>query len=147
MTFTNKLQSFGIIPLYKDGKEILTVIVKHKQGHWGLPKGTPDPGEGPLKTALRELKEETGIEEVELVKDISFKERYHFSQAGRNFSKEVIYYLGWVKDRPKEAVPFDDIVEIKWLPLPAARKSLTYPEAREILRQIESYLKLSKLSK
>ena len=140
MIFTNKLQSFGIIPLYKDGKEILTVIVKHKQGHWGLPKGTPAVGEYPLQTALRELKEETGIENIELVKDISFKEQYHFSQAGENFSKEVIYYLGWVKERPKEAVPFDDIAEIKWLPLSDARKSLTYPEAKRVILQVVDFI-------
>lgn len=42
------------------------VLVIFRRGFWDLPKGKMDPGENILQTAVREVKEETGIKDIEL---------------------------------------------------------------------------------
>lgn len=37
---------------------------KRDEGAWTIPKGVPEPGEAPLDAAIREFREETGIEPV-----------------------------------------------------------------------------------
>jgi len=56
------IHSYGIIPIYQnsDGKSEYLVVQNHG-GFWGFPKGGPNDNEEPADTALRELKEETGI--------------------------------------------------------------------------------------
>ncbi len=144
MTTPVKLKSFGIIPLYRKGDVILTAIVKHQDGHWGLPKGTPREGEDPISTALRELREETGVSKIEIIQDIRFAEKYSFEHSGTKYNKEVIYFLGWTHQIPDKFDPLEDVAEVKWLPLPEAKQSLTYPEARKIIGEVEDYLNISK---
>ena len=46
----------------------MVLLLQYPQGHWGLPKGHVELDDAPHEwTALRELKEETGIDDVELV--------------------------------------------------------------------------------
>ncbi|MFS1428582.1 NUDIX hydrolase [Vibrio splendidus] len=55
----NKKLSCGVIIVDKDNK----ILMQHVTGqrHWDIPKGTQDIGESTRETALRELKEETGL--------------------------------------------------------------------------------------
>ena len=63
----------------------------NKYEGWVLPKGTVDPGETHEETALREVKEESGVS-AEIVEYIG-KTNYDFSVRGENISKEVHWYL------------------------------------------------------
>jgi len=57
---TGKRLSCGVLII--DEKENILMLHATGQAHWDLPKGTQDAGESPLDTAIRELKEETGID-------------------------------------------------------------------------------------
>ena len=58
---------------------------------WSLPKGTPEEGETREETAVREVREETGLE----VKILSYYDAifYAFSRAGERIEKTVYYYI------------------------------------------------------
>ena len=56
----SKRLSCGVVIL-NPWRELLLCHVTG-QGHWDLPKGGMDPGETPLQTALRETREETGLQ-------------------------------------------------------------------------------------
>src|SRR5213076_2897495 len=104
-----------------------------KPGLWALPKGNIGRGEKPDATALREVKEETGVEArlVEKLGDV----RYVYTWAGERVFKVVSFFLcrytrGRLGDIPPEHV--HEVAEARWLPLDEAPKLLAYKGEREM---------------
>ena len=103
-------------------------------GTWALPKGNVDEGETPAETAVREVREETGVEGrlVEKLGDV----RYAYTRRGgvRVF-KVVSFYLlearrgrlGEIEERMRI-----EVAEAKWLPLSEAPRLLAYGGEREM---------------
>lgn len=96
-------------------------------GVWALPKGQIDAGEPVESTALREVREETGVEAVSLGKlgDV----RYVYSRGGRRIFKVVSFFLmRYRSGRLGETLPEFalEIAEVRWLPLERAPFLLAY---------------------
>ena len=91
---------------------------------WSLPKGTPDPGETIKQTALREVREETGLE-VTVESDLGLIE-YWFRKPGARVHKRVQFYLmsssgGAIDDHDPE---FDHVA---WFTSDDALKTMSFP--------------------
>ncbi|MCH8206043.1 MAG: NUDIX hydrolase [Chloroflexi bacterium] len=101
---------------------------------WGLPKGTPDRGESREQTALREVREETGLE-VEIERFIDSIDYWFVrSSDGVRCHKTVLYYLmsptgGDVSLHDHE---FD---EVRWLPAAQAFETMTYEDEVEVVKK------------
>jgi 8-oxo-dGTP pyrophosphatase MutT (NUDIX family) len=96
----------------------------------GLPKGHADAGESELQAAIREVREEAGVE-VELVAELG-EVRYWYSRGGRAVAKSVIFYLfNYVSGDPADHD--DEVEEARWMALGEARRALTYAGEREIV--------------
>lgn len=110
------------------------VIVPTRRGAQGqkvlaLPKGHVDPGETPDRTALREVREETGVE-AELVERLG-EVRYFYQRGGKRIFKRVTFYLfayvgGSLDDHD------DEVEEARWMPLEEAVAALSYDGEREM---------------
>lgn len=115
------------------GPEVL-LCGRNADGLWALPKGTPEPGETMEQTALREVREETGVE-VEVTANVG-DIRYWFSrpQEGVRFLKTVRHYLMRQTggDPSLHDHEFDDV---RWFPADEALTLLTYRNESRILRQ------------
>lgn len=86
--------SYGIIPVYKkDGDYYILCVKNHKSGDWGLPKGTPEGDEKPLETAKRELREETGIEDIEIISGKILKRNMTLNKAVSFIIKRILIIL------------------------------------------------------
>lgn len=115
------------------GDEVI-VIVPTRRGAQGqrvlaLPKGHVDPGETPDRTALREVREETGVE-AELLGKLG-EVRYFYQRAGKRIFKRVTFYLlayrsGSLDDHD------DEVEEARWMPLAEAARALSYEGEREM---------------
>lgn len=124
-------KSYGIIPL--KGESVF--IVRHKAGdYWGFPKGHQEEGETPLTTALRELKEETGLEADQVDETHPFIEAYAFRRGKDDIKKTVVYYVAHVVG---EAVHLaEDVTEGKWVPLAQASEALTFDGNKQIANEV-----------
>ena len=123
----------GIVIRHVDGAPHLVVGHRRRErddGTWTLPKGTPNEGETIEETALREVREETGLE-VRITQSLDSIE-YWFVQGDRRVHKTVHYFLmeqtgGSLADHDHE---FDDV---RWVPLSSAAATLTFPTERSLV--------------
>ena len=60
----------GIIVLNKENKIFVAKRIDNPKNFWQMPQGGVDEGEDFLTTAHRELNEETGIKNIELIREI-----------------------------------------------------------------------------
>ena len=127
--------SCGVIPyrIEQDGPRYL-LCHQRGSGSWSFPKGHMEPKETEEETALRELKEETGLEAV-LVPGFSTVQEYTLSEVSR---KRLVLFLGAasgdVKIDPRE------ILEYRWVTAEEA-KALMPAGAAESMDMAESYLR------
>ena len=112
------------------GEEVL--LIRRGQpprlGEWSLPGGRIEPGERVVEAALRELREETGVEArlaslIDVVDGI-------FLDAGRHYVL-IDYVAVWVAGEP---VAGDDAVEAAFMPFEDALERVVWDETRRILK-------------
>ena len=115
--------------------EIAIVSVKPKL-RWQLPKGIVDPGESPPVTAVREVKEEAGIE-TDLIKLIETIEYWYRSENnGRpvRFHKFVHFYL--LEYRSGDVSNHDhEVEESRWVSFEEAIEMLAFKSEREVVEK------------
>jgi 8-oxo-dGTP pyrophosphatase MutT (NUDIX family) len=136
-----KDKSFGIIPIFKLEGENLVLLVQHSHGnHWSLPKGHPEEGESEVETASRELFEETGLREPEILSEKVFEEYYEFTtKSGEPIEKSVSYFIGLVSD-PVVLIQEAEILDFKWLSFDDAIDEASFEGTKRILTDARSYL-------
>lgn len=103
-------RSCGVIPYRQTGNDREFLIVFEHFSHcWSLPKGHMEPGETEAQTALRELKEETGLV-ARLDESTRTVVEYPISPIAR---KQVVYFLGEVYGTPQ--LPEGEIEKFQWV--------------------------------
>jgi 8-oxo-dGTP pyrophosphatase MutT (NUDIX family) len=111
---------------------------------FALPKGLVDPGEKPDQTAIREVREETGISAVPITKltDIKYVYVRTWSDHERVFKIVSFYLLRYQSGRIDDVRP-EMRIEVKralWIPLTEAEKKLSYSNERKVIRLALEYL-------
>lgn len=107
----------GVLLFQRRPREAFLVLYR-KDGSPDLPKGKVDPGESDVETALRELREETGIrgDQVKLTPGFSFENTYatRSRKTGEPIEKTVRVFHGVVDD--PVSIVLEAHVDYAWIP-------------------------------
>lgn len=88
-------KNVGIVVFNREGKTLMCARADSEGMRWQYPQGGIDDGENIVAAARRELSEETGLKNVELVAQLPQPLRYDFpDKIARAFCRNGSYYAG-----------------------------------------------------
>ncbi len=132
------IKSCGFVAFRRVRSENHYLIIKSLNGDIGFPKGHMESGETEIQTAIRELKEETGIE-VRVIPGFVRQIEYPLKRKADTI-KQSVYFLGeCITDRI--TCQECEVADAAFLPYEEALSKLTFDETKSILSDAEKALK------
>jgi len=134
-----KTHSAGGVVTNGEGR---VLVVSQHGTSWSLPKGHIDPGEDALVAAKREIYEESGVRDLEFVRQLGTYERHKIGVDGGDDPSELKVITMFLF-RTSETLlrPVDpDNPEAKWVEKEKVAGLLTHEKDREFFRGIEQVL-------
>lgn len=95
-------------------KEVLSIF---RLGHWDLPKGKVEEGESLEESAVREVEEETGIQNIQLGEFLGHTYHTYHNKKGKRLLKDTAWYT--MSSQDQELIPQTEegIEQVLWMPL------------------------------
>ena len=123
-----KEKSCGCI-IIKNRKVLL--VYEKNTNFWGFPKGHMEEGESEIQTALREVKEEVGLEV-----DIDKEKRYELNYIIRDeIETTTVLYIARTKSE-EIIIQESEIQNIKWCDFDEALNTLTFENWKEMFKKV-----------
>ena len=122
------------------GYEVALIRVARAEGDaWALPKGWVEKGEDLEQTAVREVREETGLDAKVLRKlgEITY-EFYSKTDRGRIVKTVHLFLMEYLSG--STANHDDEVEEVRWFPLEDALRTLMHKNEREMLEKVRSLI-------
>lgn len=132
-----KEKSCGAI-VYKSDKNNppkILLIKNRNGGHWSFPKGHKEFGESEYETALREIKEETGL-------TVDLKEGFRktiFYSPKPHIKKEVVYFIAESKT-DETILQEEEVSEAIWVDLEEASRLVTFDNDKKLINGAKKFI-------
>jgi bis(5'-nucleosidyl)-tetraphosphatase len=123
----------------KSPGNVLFLLLRYGAGHWDFPKGNIEDGEDEIQAAYREIREETGIENVMFLEGFNKKVEYNYKRHRNVVHKEVIFFLA--KTDSQKVILSNEHIAYSWTDFDNAIAKLTYMTAKNILVKAQDHLK------
>jgi 8-oxo-dGTP pyrophosphatase MutT (NUDIX family) len=131
-------RSAGVIVFRKSLHKTIEFLLLNSGRFWGFPKGHLEKGETDAGAALRELREETGITDAQLISGFAHEIRY-FYRAGKGLiDKTVVFFIAETQARTIQLS--DEHVDFKFLAFEQARQRLAHANSRHLLETAHEFL-------
>ncbi len=127
-------KSAGAVVFYR-GEQIEYLLLL--SSYWGFPKGRMEPGEDERATALREVREEAGVD-VMLIDNFREVDAYSFTRKSAPVEKQSVYFLAQARDR-NSRISHEHHAMV-WLTFDEAIARLNYEGGRKILRKANDFI-------
>jgi ADP-ribose pyrophosphatase YjhB (NUDIX family) len=116
----------------------LVLMVSQHGTSWSLPKGHVEAGEGLLEAARREIHEESGVSDLELVRPLGSYSRHRLGRDGEEEESELkTIHLFLFRTAQQELSPLDpDNPEARWVEPGRVAGLLTHQKDREFFESI-----------
>jgi len=123
----------GIVLERRNGNVRVVLIHRPKYGDWSFPKGKAEPGESVTETALREVKEETGLD-CRIVQEFG-PVRYSYRTTKGNLRPKVVHYFLMEPVGGRLEAPGREADAAEWCDAAEASRKLTYERDRALLQE------------
>ncbi len=124
--------------ILSENEEILMI---YRRGHWDLPKGKLDEGETIEECAVREVKEECGLSDVWIGRELCIT-THHYELADESIEKHTHWYLMLAPgNQPIVPQSEEDIEKCEWVSSQRAKELLaeSYPTIKEVFVAFDKY--------
>ena len=128
-------KSCGAIVYTNVNGERLYLVEQMLGGHWGVPKGHVEENETEEETALREIKEEVGLD---VIIDSGFRTVETYSPKD-GFIKDVVYFVAYSKSMDT-TMQAEEVRDIKWVRIKEATVLIEFQDMQEIMIMADTYL-------
>jgi len=126
-------KSAGAVIYYLDSGKVYFLLLKYPT-YWGFAKGWIEKNETEEQTAVREIGEETGLENVKIIPGFRHEQRWMFRFEGKMIGRYAAYFLVRVskEDAAKTNIS-DEHDEFAWLSYEEAIKKIKVKQNKEML--------------
>lgn len=132
-------KSCGAVVFTREGGTVKYVIIRSTEGIYGYPKGHMEPGETEEQTALREIKEETGLD-VTLLPGFRTEDSHALVREGRpDVTKHIAYFLAEYTGQALRAQA-GEVSEIRLMTFDEAMAAFQFESSRRILQEAAGIL-------
>ncbi|MEM4298244.1 MAG: bis(5'-nucleosyl)-tetraphosphatase [Nitrososphaerota archaeon] len=130
-------RSAGAVIFYTNGEPVY-LLLHYPAGHWDFPKGNVEKGESDLDTVRREVREETGIEAIDILRGFKKEIEYYYRREDGLVRKRVVFYLA--KSETKDVRVSPEHLGYVWLPYEKALKIVTFKNSKEVLMEAHKFV-------
>lgn len=132
-------KSAGVVVFRRTEKGNMYLILENSSNHhWDFAKGNIEPGESDDAAAMREMKEEAGLEKVELMPGFKESMNYFYRLKGEPIDKTVVMFLG--EEKAGEDVKLSwEHSRFEWVSCEEAMSKLT-KHKKELIQKAENFL-------
>lgn len=132
-------RSAGAVVFYQEATgEPEYLLLHYTAGHWDFPKGNIEAGENEKQAATREIREETGITDIEFLNDFRMIIEYKYRHSRRLVQKEVVLFLA--RTHTRQVTLSHEHIGFAWRKFDDATQQLTYRNAKNLLSAAKDHL-------
>ena len=135
-------KSCGAIVFTRKNGMIQYVIIQSREGIYGFPKGHTEANESDIQTALREVREETGLS-VTFLDGFRTEDSHLFAKNGEIRTKHIVYFLASYENQVPVAQE-SELRNILLLDYESALSVFQFESSKQLLTQAHSFLTRAK---
>ena len=121
-----------------DDGSLAFLLLHYPAGHWDFPKGKIEQGEHEIDTVIREVEEETGIEDLSILDGFRRVIEYHYRRGSSLIHKQVSYVIAETKTRTIRLS--DEHSDYQWLSLDNSSRRVSFENSRRVLKEGNEFL-------
>lgn len=134
----DEISAGAVLYMVDDHSEIIYLILNYNYGHWDFPKGNMEIGETEIDTVFREVSEETGIKDLQIIDGFRQQISYKYRKKSKLINKAVIYYLA--ETNSKKVVLSFEHISFEWQTFEQALQKLSFENSKRVLRMANEFL-------
>lgn len=132
---TEVLAAGGIVIDNETGTPSVLLVHRPSYDDWSFPKGKLDPGETVEEAALREVREETGLE-CRIIRELATT-RYGYQTRNKGpLRPKAVHYFLMERVSGDIQVPVDEVDRAEWFEFDEAARKLSYEQDRKLLASL-----------
>lgn len=130
--FPTKINAGGVV-VRKANNQLLVALIRDRSfSDYGLPKGGIKEGEDTIKTAKREISEETGLKDLYFVCELGTRERLTFEKD--KWATTRYYLFTTEEEKGQQSLQEDEDLEVKWFDIDNLPEFF-WPEQKELVEE------------